>query len=466
MNRTKGKASPKTSTRAHAQKPQKKASSPGVKSTPRPVQRKERSIPAGPVSNTGFQSIGKNIGSSLGSIAGSVLGRISGMGAYRVRKNTITNGNPPVFGNGEITLSRREYICDISSAGAAFTLQSFDINPGLVATFPWLSQIAANYQQYEFLGLVFEYCQRSATAIASTNTALGSVIMATDYNTVDTNFTNKQAMEAYEFACSGCPDQNIVHPVECDPRMNTLSELYVRTGADPAATDERFYDLGNFEIATVGQQAVSVIGELWVSYHIRLFKPKIVNPLGALIPMLHATGTAAGANQGLANHVQNYNSIGSVLTTTTFTLPLVGNYLIAATWATANANLAAAPGLSLGANIAGVNLWNGDSVSNQANFTSGQADIMETVTVSTAGTAAANTITVTGLTSGTGCIFDLFVLPITVGITLKKSPLQVLQERLEHMEELLTRRVVLEIEEKESPKICLPSSRSGSIKKA
>jgi len=425
---------------------------------------RQRGVPAGPVSNVGFESVGGRIGSTLGGIAGSVLGRISGMGAYRVRKNSITNGNPPVFGNGEVTLARREYIGDVSSVGAAFNLTSFEINPGLAASFPWLSQIAANYQQYEFLGLVFEFCQRSATAIASTNTALGSVILATDYNTIDTNFTNKQQMEAYEFACSGCPDQNIIHPVECDPKMNTLSELYVRTGAVPGGTDERFYDIGNFQIATVGQQASSNIGELWVSYHIRLFKPKVATPIGAQVLDAHATGTAATAAVPFANAtVKGTSNIpGFAVTNTTICLPVPGSWLVVMNWYTANNNMAGYPNpvSSYGSNLTGDNLSAAGIAASStgaywSSFTSNQSLAMVMVNVSTAGTGAANLLTVVGPTSLTGGVWDVFATQLSSGLTslIKKTPFEVLMEKVSLLEERLSSAYICE-EEKESPARC------------
>ena len=61
-----------------------------------------------------------------------------------------------------------------------FKIDSYLINAANPKTFPWLSQIAANYEQYDIEGMVF-----SADALNSTKTALGTVMMATQYDVLD-----------------------------------------------------------------------------------------------------------------------------------------------------------------------------------------------------------------------------------------------------------------------------------------
>lgn len=81
-------------------------------------------------------------------------------------------------------------------------------------------------------------------------------------------------MENNEYTTSSKPSSNILHMIECDPKQ-TLQEgkFYVRTGALPANQDIKTYDVGLFQLATVGSQAAAIIGELHVSYDIEFFKP-------------------------------------------------------------------------------------------------------------------------------------------------------------------------------------------------
>jgi len=192
----------------------------------------------------------------------------------------MRNGSVPVMhSTSESTVIRhREYIQDIVSSSTAnnFHLNTFPINPGLSSTFPWLSTIASQYQEYSFKGLLFEFKSTSADAIASsTNTALGSVMMATHYNPVLPDFTSKTQMLNEHFANDGKPSDNIIHFIECDPKENPFNILYVRNGAVPSNGNIQNYDLGELGVATTGIQGASnVCGELWVSYEVELKKPQ------------------------------------------------------------------------------------------------------------------------------------------------------------------------------------------------
>jgi len=212
---------------------------------------------------------------------------ISGFGDYRVEGNTLMTGgmDPPTVvnsvGTGSVIVRHREYLQDINPS-VNFTLQSLNLNPGLLASFPWLSAIAQHFEQYRFRGLLFEFKSLSSDAVLSTATssALGSVVMATQYNALSPHFPDKFTMENYEFANSSKPSLSFIHPVECLKKDTTLTELYVRGGAPAAGSDLRLYDLGVFNIATVGMQGTTgVVGELWCTYEIELIKPKISNPI-------------------------------------------------------------------------------------------------------------------------------------------------------------------------------------------
>lgn len=188
--------------------------------------------------------------------------------------------------NGMV-VSHREYIQDISSS-VPFIGENFPLNPGMKQTFPWLSQIADNFEEWIPEGIIFEYKTTSSNTVVNTtnsNPGLGTVIIATQYNSLNNDFGNKQQMENYENAVSVDPSRSVVHGIECAKNQTPLQPMYVRTGAvAPTATtsnDLRFYDHGKMTIATVGQQTNNfVIGELWVSYRIRFLKPRLQTGVG------------------------------------------------------------------------------------------------------------------------------------------------------------------------------------------
>lgn len=162
-----------------------------------------------------------------------------------------------------VRIRHREYIRDIFSA-QSFTLINYFLNPGLSDTFPWLCTIAANFEQYKFHGLIFEFRSTSADALNSTNTALGTLIMGTDYNPASANFINKQQMEQNEWTTSSKPSCSFMHPIECAPSQAAVKLWFVRTGDVPSGLDQRLYDLANFQIAaTVSGDSLRIV--LWLN---------------------------------------------------------------------------------------------------------------------------------------------------------------------------------------------------------
>lgn len=107
--------------------------------------------------------------------------------------------------------------------------------------------------------------------------------MCTNYNANQQPFVDKRSMENYEFANSGKPSQTFLHATECAKSVTPVDKLFVRTGEPPLNEDKRLYDLGIFNLATVGQQSSQVggMGELWVAYEVEFFKPKYRGAVGS-----------------------------------------------------------------------------------------------------------------------------------------------------------------------------------------
>lgn len=247
---------------------------------------------------------GAGVGSSLGGWASDLLG----MGDYKVNHNSLEDmqGVPNMHrGQHSIRVKHKEALGDISGS-TGFALRKFVIQPGSSVTFPWLSNVACMFQSYKIHGLAFEFVSTSADALNSVNTALGSVIMATNYNVALPDFLSKVEMECTEFSCITRPSRNLMHLVECDPKLQVSDHLYLRSGEVPVGQDLQFYDWGNFYLATVGMQAAATIGELWVTYDIEFFKPRIIS--GGQWP-----GEYTRINNG--PYTSNVNVLGDIQTT-------------------------------------------------------------------------------------------------------------------------------------------------------
>ena len=202
-------------------------------------------------------------------------------------------------GNSSLKVRHREYIMDIVSGPAnTFNNQTFSIQPGLNTVFPWLAPIAAQYEQWRPLGIVFEFKTLYADAIASSaaNSSLGGVIMATDYNAINPAFPNKQAMDNTEYTTSCKPSVSFYHPIECAPRDVANPLYYIRSGAVPQGSDARLYDLGTLNVATFGIASANVVvGELWATYEIELLKPISTSAAGFNVLSDHWQLVGAGS---------------------------------------------------------------------------------------------------------------------------------------------------------------------------
>jgi len=277
------------------------------------------------------------VGSFTGKYLGGEIAKLLGFGTYRVQNNSIMKAGvalpegtqiPGFASQGhETRICHREYICDIvvPSSPTAFKNTAYAINAGNASLFPWLSGIAANYQQYRFSGLVFEY--RTMSSDITSGGALGTVSMATDYDAIDSPFVNKISLENSQYSTSCKPSMSMLHAVECAPMESLQRMFYVQ---NPLATlttsDQRFYNVGNFQVATTGlpSSAGTVIGELWASYDVTLFKPLLGSAVfGSAQNIGCVTGVAPSTPFGsapvisgspLANYVNSsgiaFNNVG------------------------------------------------------------------------------------------------------------------------------------------------------------
>ena len=209
--------------------------------------------------------------------------------------------------SGDIIYSNTEFVKNIYASGtggsvSSFELSSFVLNPAVSETFPFLSQIAQNFELYEFMGLMFQYKPTSGNYGNSESNSLGKVVLCTNYDPDAPEFKNTIVMENYDYACSTLPAQGCIHGVECAPSQRSVKQLYTRTGQ--SSKDKVFTDLGLFQISTEGipfggsGSKSALIGELWVTYTVKLSRAKLTQALGQSIS--HATyqlslGTDFGA---------------------------------------------------------------------------------------------------------------------------------------------------------------------------
>jgi len=172
-----------------------------------------------------------------------------------------------------VVISHRELVGNITGSSTFTQALALALNPGISATFPWLSVIAGNWQCYRFRRLKFEYLTKTTTNVP------GSVIMCPDYNAADAAPVSEQVLSNYEDYVENSPWE----PIDCflnEQAMHALGpKKFVRVGALTAGLDVKTYDVGNMYVYTNDGTAVSW-GKVYVCYEIELFIPQL-QPAGS-----------------------------------------------------------------------------------------------------------------------------------------------------------------------------------------
>jgi hypothetical protein len=258
--------------------------------------------------------------------------------------------------SGDIIVERTEFIQNIQVTAAAagtsaFSIVSLPINPGMSSTFPFLSQLAQNYTMWEAEGIIFQYKPTSGEYGASSSNQLGKVIFATNYDPDAVPFISSVEMENYDYANSTKPSCGMLHGIETAKSQRADNMNYVRTGA--TTKDLVFTDIGTFYYATegiaFGAAGTAVIGELWVTYKMRLSRAKLYGALlGNNIQVCQVSGTADSSAAVLTQTSAPGNSLSLAvanLDVRTFSISfppniVVGTYLVLYTGYIAAGNFA------------------------------------------------------------------------------------------------------------------------------
>lgn len=295
--------------------------------------------------------IGSKVGlGGLGRALGTAGAKYTGFGAY-VTNDTVGAGSgsgsgipsfsPQTDTAGNVMISYREYVCDVYGPTESFGNNDFPINPGIEGTFPYLSQLAQNYEEFTIHQLMFTFKSSIAPIGASGSGQVGEIIMGTNYNPSQQPWTDKQTMLQNALSMTGRASEDQIHGVECDPsKLSGSVGKYVRAG--PVDDDLKDYDHGLFQLAVSGIPTAyqnQPIGQLWVSYTVELRKPRkfvsagngISRDVFAISSMSPLGGTTAGDLFGLSAAMPKIlgginNSIGiepawSGSNQTQFTLP-------------------------------------------------------------------------------------------------------------------------------------------------
>lgn len=258
-----------------------------------------------------------------------------------------------------VEVSHSEYIQDVTGT-ASFDPDSFNVNPGLVTTFPSLSAIARNFESYVIKEMVFEYRPRVGplAAFAGSNTSEGVVMMNVQYDVADPFFNNYVDMLNYYGTQSVPASQPFFYSLDVSrgSKGGILPMRYVRTNSAYSNTDIRLYDYGRFNIATSRFPETQTCGELWVHYKVLLYKQNIFNVLGNDYPYFHIRGSSDFSTTnyyGTLPVVRPGSTLVPSISGGALVLPRatpVGNYMVTWFWQGQNGSVDS-PTVSLSSNM-------------------------------------------------------------------------------------------------------------------
>jgi hypothetical protein len=219
----------------------------------------------------------------------------------------------------------REYIADVAGV-VAFGTQTFAVNPGLAATFPWLSTLANRYESYKFHKLHFIY---ETTKSASTD---GSVQGLIDFDAADAAPTTKALFMGHANAVRSAVWQEFVFDARARDLHKFAAERYVRSAAPAANLDIKTYDIGNFFVGVAGCADTSAIGELYVEYDVEFTTPQLspavaIATAEPLTQFVIQAGNRTNADV-LGDAPVSYGASYCTASLNTVTFSVAGDYLV------------------------------------------------------------------------------------------------------------------------------------------
>lgn len=201
----------------------------------------------------------------------------------------------------------RELIANVTGSSAFTVSNTVNLNPGLAASFPWLSNQAIGWETYRFHALRFCYLARCGTDTP------GSTLLTVDYDPNDGAALTEQFAASYVDSREDAVWKD--NYLTCRPAamFSVGPQKFVRNvSSNIAGSDIRLYDAGTFFVCTTDGTAVNW-GKLYVEYDVEFFTPQTPpTGLSAVAYLFNTQATATTANP-----------FGTTASTTTGTLGVV-----------------------------------------------------------------------------------------------------------------------------------------------
>lgn len=190
-------------------------------------------------------------------------------------------------------IQNSEFVAVITGNTIFDATQKFTINPGLSSSFPWLSVMAAQWQQYRFHKLHYRFITRSATSSA------GSIILSPDYNPRENPPTTETMASNTQDSVEDVVWKSLICKLDPESMFPLGPRKQIRT--TQVAGETSIYDAGRLFCCVTGEASTAEIGRLWVDYDVEFFVPQS-SPSFALGPIATSYYTRV-ANQAFVTGV-------------------------------------------------------------------------------------------------------------------------------------------------------------------
>lgn len=189
-------------------------------------------------------------------------------GRQRVTVPPVTRNLP----NGDLLVEYREYVTDMAGlAGGNFNNLGFGIAADNVKLFPWLAGVARRYESYKFDKLHFEFETSAPTG------ARGSLMLSVDFDATDPAPVSKSEVLQSRNAVRTPVWAAVTYRCERED-LNKRASFFTKRKSTDVTTN--LNTVGFVNITTYGTADTNVVGELWVTYKVRLMTPSPIAATG------------------------------------------------------------------------------------------------------------------------------------------------------------------------------------------
>jgi hypothetical protein len=254
-----------------------------------------------------------------------------GVGSGEKRSNRsmapagITRSNAGVSGAQTSAVHTRRELVGVVNGNTSFGVTEYQINPGNSALFPWLSNIAENYEKYQIRRMHVQFVQ-TGSGFAAANVS-GRVVLGCDYDVMSPAVASDAEAENKDPNVPITPFENA--ELILDPRLLNPEPKFLRGAFYPPGGDPKTYDGGKIFVAVSGTPNANQIGLLYVVYDVLLITPQQPQ-VASFIPNYHIAGfdAAAGAAYatGATTPLNMARSISASAGALTFTVSAGPNY--------------------------------------------------------------------------------------------------------------------------------------------